>query len=128
MTNFNKEEHGIDPNRDFPYDKPADNCFKTNISRAFNEALQSHLVASAITFHGGDNSITYPYGNFPHLKERSPDEYAFESVAARLQKVTGKNYGPLGRGIKQYKIGTMTKIVYACHGPYEDFVYAGSFD
>jgi hypothetical protein len=83
---------------------------------------------STITFHGGDNSITYPWGNYPHIHTRAPDEYAFESVAKRLQTVTGKHYGTLSRGIHQYDIGTMSNMVYPCKGPYEDFVYAGSFD
>ena len=83
---------------------------------------------STITFHGGDNSITYPWGNFPHKGTRSPDEYSFESVAARLRNVAGTKYPGKGRSIQPYKIGTMNAVVYPCRGPYEDFVYAASFD
>ena len=48
-----REENGIDPNRDFPYSKPATHCMETAVARAINELWREHVFQLAITFHGG---------------------------------------------------------------------------
>lgn len=47
-------------------------------------------------------------------------------MAELMNEASGSKYPNLD--IKEYKLGTMTEVVYPCYGPYEDFVYAGSWD
>ena len=61
-----REENGIDPNRDFPYDTPASECMKTTAARAVNELWREHLFQLAITFHGGMRAISYEWGSNNH--------------------------------------------------------------
>lgn len=30
---------------------------------------RSNLIVGSFTFHGGDNSISYPWGNYAHQKD-----------------------------------------------------------
>ena len=93
-----------------------------------NELLRENLIVSTITFHGGDNSISYPWGNYFYLDNTlSPDNLPFEEVAVELKKAAGLEYPGLST-VAPYKYGTMTNTVYACYGAYEDFVYAGSWE
>ena len=120
----------VDPNRDFPYDpKGGNKCMKTNIARVISEVVKKIISVTAITYHGGDNSITYPWGNYPHEHDREhncPDFKAFDFVAKNLRLVAGGNFEDFY--IQEYNVGTMTDVVYACKGPLEDFMYGGGWD
>jgi hypothetical protein len=50
-----REEDGIDPNRDFPYDLvDAKACMQTVAGRTLNEVFREHMFQLALTFHGGE--------------------------------------------------------------------------
>lgn len=115
----------IDPNRDFPYHVGNNSCMITPSARSINEVVREHLVVSALVFHGGDNSITYPWGNYPHIDDVAPDATAFEEVA-RLLREKASSYSPAG--VNTYNIGTMTKVVYPVDGGLEDWIYGASWD
>ena len=85
------------------------------------------MIVSSITFHGGDNSISYPWGNYPHKKENniSPDNQAFRDIAIDLVEASSFNQT---LGIKKYNHGTMTDVVYAVNGGLEDWSYSASWD
>lgn len=119
-----RENNGLDANRDFPYAVSPQACMITPSSRIVNEIVRDHLIVSAVVFHGGDNSITYPWGNNKH-GPISPDNIAFSAVASELQKVTG--FFPK-LNIQQYRIGTMTEVVYPVDGGLEDWIYGASWD
>jgi hypothetical protein len=61
-----REELGVDPNRDFAYDTTAQNCMRTVAARALNELWRSSAFAFAVTFHGGDNLLAFPWGDTAH--------------------------------------------------------------
>jgi len=46
---------------------------------------KDYTIIGTITFHGGDNSITYPWGAFAHeLDQYSGDDIAFREMAKLL--------------------------------------------
>ena len=57
----------MDINRDFPYNQSTDFCLNTIAARTIFKIFQQNLIVSAITFHGGANSITYPWGSLNHI-------------------------------------------------------------
>ena len=79
-----KEE--LDPNRDFPFDVlPKDGCLRTTTAQIIDAIFRRYLIVGTITFHGGDNSITYPWGNFAHAKNpQTGDHIALASIAQAL--------------------------------------------
>ena len=61
-TNSRREEaKGVDPNRDFPYSRKDDNCFKTATARLFNAIMSTSLTQLVVTFHGGMVAIGYEW-------------------------------------------------------------------
>lgn len=89
--------------------------------------MRESLVVSAITFHGGESSLTYPWGIEDYQKKTSPDDKAFSDIASMLQEQAGN--GPMEmESIQQYNIGSMNDVVYSAKGPLEDYMYALSWD
>ena len=62
MSIFCREDAGVDPNRDFPYSRQDNNCFKSSTSRLFNAIMKANLVQIVVTFHGGMTAIGYEWG------------------------------------------------------------------
>jgi hypothetical protein len=129
-ANMRREEmvgsRRVDPNRDFSYD-PTDaaSCMVTMTARCINELFREHLFQSMITFHGGDESITYEWGTARHTQSLSeaPDDVSQSSVAKSLQQ-----YGGLFASRSYYRVGRMNSVMYAVNGGLEDWSYAGSWD
>ena len=117
----------VDPNRDFPFNQSAaGRCFETSTALLIDALFKENVIVGALTFHGGANSITYPWGNFAHKKHpQTNDHLAFSNVAALLQKAAWENKQ---LGIKTYDVGTMHKVVYDVNGGFEDWAYGASFD
>ena len=61
-----REELGVDPNRDFAYDTSQQSCMRTVAARSLNEVWRSHIFSFAVTFHGGDNLLAFPWGDTAH--------------------------------------------------------------
>lgn len=79
-----------------------------------------------MTFHGGDNSITYPWGAFAHQTDQySGDDIAYREVADLLKSFAGDNSK---LGINEYDVGTMQDVVYDVNGGFEDWAYGASWD
>lgn len=50
-----------------------------------DKIFRDYTIISAITFHGGDNSITYPWGAFAHESDPiTGDNAAFSEMAKLL--------------------------------------------
>jgi len=65
-----EETNGIfvDINRDFNYNVDKDkHCFQSKGARALAEIYKNYLVQLGITFHGGDNVLSWPWGSMNHL-------------------------------------------------------------
>lgn len=116
-----------DPNRDFPYDlKRRSRCFKTTTAMIIDAIFRENMIVGCLTFHGGGNSITYPWGNFAHKnKPKTGDHVAFAQVAKILQSVASDNKA---LGVNKYKIGLMQDVVYDVRGGFEDWAYGASWD
>ena len=122
---INGQSH--DPNRDFPFDLIGDQeCFVTTTAMVIDAIFRDNMIVGCFTFHGGANSITYPWGNFAHQKNpKTGDNVAFSQVAKILQTVAGENPD---LSIYPYDIGLMQDIVYDVHGGFEDWAYGASWD
>jgi hypothetical protein len=58
-----REEIGIDVNRDFPYDKPSlDSCMRSIAARALNELVRNHMFQMALAYHAGVSLLGYEWG------------------------------------------------------------------
>jgi len=121
-----REEDGIDPNRDFPFDierKHSDRCMQTIAGRSINELFRSHLFPIGLTFHGGMEVIAYEWGAPTYLNKDSPDAVA--------QRTIGSAYSRYANGFAghvPYDYGTMNDKVYYVRGGMEDWAFAGSWD
>lgn len=117
----------FDPNRDFPYNNdPATKCFNTSTAMIIDTIFRDNMIVGSLTFHGGDNSITYPWGNYAHASQpKTGDHYAFAQVAQVLQSVSADNPD---LGIEKYNIGLLQDVVYDVYGGFEDWAYGASWD
>lgn len=59
-----------DINRDFPY-LSSSSCMETIGARVINEIFIHHLIQLSLSLHGGEESLTYPYGTPNHVKSSS---------------------------------------------------------
>ena len=125
----------VDPNRDFPYYNKKEeifNCMRTLSARTINEIFNEFIISVAITFHGGDNVLGYPWGNYLHVTKdkyrtistESPDFNAFDSIGKMMVKFSMSEKNEKN-DIKKYGIGDMTSTVYPLDGALEDWAYGG---
>ena len=57
----------VDPNRDFPFNQiESGKCLITTTSQIIDSLFRNFTIVGTLVFHGGDNSITYPWGAFSH--------------------------------------------------------------
>lgn len=123
--NINRTEDGIDPNRDFPYDKDPSLTLKSMASKLVNEIFSNAgNVQSGITFHAGVSSISYPWGSPNHMGDIAPDKVAMEQISLEMQKISGKN----SRSEWNYEVGDMNTVVYPVTGGMEDWAYSLGFE
>lgn len=119
-----REDDGIDPNRDFPYDENPLTTLRSTTAKVIFSIFQSYgNIQSGITFHAGTQSITYPWGSYNHLYSIAPDNSALSDTAALMQSVSGKTGSSW-----TYPIGTMNDVVYPVNGGLEDWAYALGFE
>lgn len=119
-----REDAGVDPNRDFPYDIDPSTTLKSTTAKIIFSLFQYYgNIQSGITFHAGTQSITYPWGSYNHLSHVALDDAALSATAALMQSVSGKTDGSW-----TYPIGTMNDVVYPVNGGMEDWAYALGFE
>ena len=124
-----RDENGIDPNRDFPYDQSPTNCMQTIAARSINELYRARLLQLVITFHGGMQAIGYNWGAFNYYTgspRRSPDDVSQREISAQMSRFAGTG-GSRTRN-RNYPAATMNDLVYPVHGGMEDWGYAASWD
>jgi hypothetical protein len=124
-NNYKREEKNshssIDPNRDFPFDNK-NKCGESLTSQVIIKLFQNYLFRAGITFHGGESSLSYPWGAFLHYKNskstEAPDLEAFKIVSNTISNFSKSSV----------KVGSMNDIVYPVHGGLEDWAYGGGWD
>lgn len=119
-----REENGVDPNRDFPYDLHGSSCMQTITARAVNEVWREHAFQLAVTYHGGMQAIAYEWGapNHPSPHDESPDDYAQRGVGLAMGAFAGEFDGDW------YPVDRLNSLVYPVRGGMEDWGYASSWD
>ena len=119
-----REENGVDPNRDFPYDlRDPRSCMVTIAGRTLNEIFRQNMFQLSLTFHGGMEVIGYEWGAPSWGGKTSPDDVAEAEIAAAYS-----HYGGGWSGSRPYQYGNMNDLVYPVRGGMEDWAYAGSWD
>ena len=121
------ENISYDPNRDFPFNLLKNQeCFRTSTALLLDAIFRNHLIVGCLTFHGGDNSITYPWGDFSHKSQsESGDNVAFKSVSNLFKNIAGNNPR---MSVQTYETGTMQNVVYDVRGGFEDWAYGASHE
>ena len=118
-----REELGIDPNRDFPYDQSPDKCMQTLTARVVYSIFSNYqTISSGITFHAGETSISFPWGSTNHVNDKAKDYSFLLGVAQSMQRVAGMHSSKPTYA----SLGEMSKIVYTVNGGMEDWAYAQS--
>jgi len=105
-----REEHGIDPNRDYPGVCIAKHGGSLKSIRLLMDLLKTRTFVGSVTVHGYEGSLTYPWG-VDADNTHTQDHDIFDSITAKAA------------ALNSYRYGTSTDIVYPADGAYEDFVY-----
>ena len=122
-----REENGVDPNRDFPYNhKNPMECMKTIAARAINELWRKHAFQVAITYHAGQESISSTWGGFNHPAPNDvpPDDVCQLSLIQEMS-----TYGDrFENSNKRYDYGRLNDNVYPVNGGMEDWAYGAGWE
>jgi len=116
-----REENGVDPNRDFPFDLLDDSCMRSVAARVVNEIFRDHMFQLSLTFHAGMEAVGYEWGA-PSYEAVSPDNAAQRAIASAYSY-----HGGAFSGSPAYPYGIMNKLVYPVRGGMEDWAYAQSW-
>lgn len=132
-----RTENGIDPNRDFAFDRTDEDCMNSITARSVNELWRDHMFQLAITFHSGIRMIGYEWGDETNgFDYTSPDQNAQASIGAALSAYAGTfDSASRPRGVPRpelydrltYPQGPITPLLYPVGGGMEDWGYAGSW-
>lgn len=123
-SNVNRTENGVDPNRDFPYERDPSLTLESMAAKVVNRIFAAAgNVQSGITFHAGISSITYPWGSPNHMGDIAPDNTAMEHIALEM-----RNFGGKTNSAWNYETGDMNHIVYPIEGGMEDWAYSLGFE
>eukprot|EP00941_MAST-03F_sp_MAST-3F-sp1_P002802 g2802.t1 len=129
-----REERGIDPNRDFPFDQSPTKCMRTTAARAINELFRRHMFQISLTFHSGDELLAYLYGSTLHeikvggktVSAESPDDVGQLQLVEHMSAFGGASLSSKSKSNLPY--GRSTTIMYSVHGSFEDWSYGASWD
>ena len=95
-----REDNGVDPNRDFAYERH--DCFKSLTARSINELFRSHAFVLAVNFHAGAELLGWPWGDSKHCKRNggaAADGLDAECVGGGWDTADSKAMQGLGEGL-----------------------------
>lgn len=121
----NNQEIKIDPNRDFDWDNKG-GCYLTCASQMIGHLYKDNLILGTLTYHGGEHSITYPWGTFVHEGHSHSRDHAAYSAISTMLRDAASNAPKFN--LDTFVVGTMEEIVYNVNGGYEDWAYGGSYE
>ncbi len=77
-----RNDAGVDPNRDFPYSRGDNKCLVSTTARIFDRLMRETLMQVVVTFHSGMVAIGYEWGSKNHMAPRdsSPDDAANREI------------------------------------------------
>lgn len=105
-----RNEHGHDPNRDYPGPCKDKGVGKLKSIRTMMDFLTTRPFAGTVTAHGYIGNVTYPWGFYTD-NNKTLDENQYRSIFRKVAEVNGYSYGNAGDAI------------YPANGTYEDYVY-----
>ena len=140
-----REDNGVDPNRDFAYERH--DCFKSLTARSINELFRSHAFVLAVNFHAGAELLGWPWGDSKHCKRNggaaadgldaecvgggwdTADSKAMQGLGEGLARIAGgvSVAGGGAGGVSPYRTGAINEVIYSVRGGFEDWAYAGSW-
>lgn len=105
-----REEHGVDPNRDYPGPCTANAGGQLASVRLMMDLVESRSFSGSVTVHGYDGSLSYPWGVVA-------DDYATldEGKYAELFRHAAAQNG--------YRSGPSGAEIYPANGCFEDWIY-----
>mmetsp|Transcript_27615 Transcript_27615/g.33555 ORF Transcript_27615/g.33555 Transcript_27615/m.33555 type:complete len:784 (+) Transcript_27615:102-2453(+) len=121
-----RDEEGVDPNSDFPYDlKEGGECMRTIAARMVNEIFVNNLIQLAVNFHSGTAAVAYHWGSNSYKGFVAPDDVSLRQISEGFSRFGGElpDWGGAF-----YSTGSMNDLVYPVRGGMEDWAYAGSWD
>ncbi len=109
-NNNQRQEHNVDPNRDYPGPCHTYQTGKLKSIQRVMELLKSRIFAGSVTVHGYDGSFSYPWGMYVN-NYKTLDDNIYESLFAKAAEVN------------DYKSGNGAILIYPANGCYEDYIY-----
>lgn len=70
----NDWKRSIDINRDFPFNWLDNGCFSSLAARVVSKVFTENIIVGCLTYHGGTETISYPWGSFNHIGKKENDE------------------------------------------------------
>jgi len=113
ISGFNansRNEHGKDPNRDYPGPCRTSGYGKLKSIRTLMEFLNTRTFAGSLTAHGYIGNFTYPWGFYTD-NNKTLDENQYRDIFRKAAEINGYSYGNAGDAI------------YPANGTFEDYVY-----
>ena len=105
-----RQEHGVDPNRDYPGPCHSYPTGKLKSIQRVMETLKSRSFTGSVTVHGYDGSFSYPWGLYVD-NYKTLDDNIYDSLFAKAAAVN------------HYRSGNGALLIYPANGCYEDFIY-----
>lgn len=86
-----RNDAGIDPNRDFGYSRENTHCMLSTTAKIFHHLMAQNLIQVVVTFHSGMVAIGYEWGSKNHMKpqDASPDDKGNADIAAMMKHFGG---------------------------------------
>jgi predicted deacylase len=108
----------VDANRDFPYSRRDDRCFLSTSARLFKAIMETSIIQSVVTFHGGMVALGYEWGSRNHNrpKDHSPDENAHRSIGELMSSYAGTFAGEKPYPGMEDSSPSYTVFVFLCCG------------
>ena len=69
-----RNDAGVDPNRDFSYDRRDNKCFLSTTAKIVRELMLHNVMQVVVTFHGGMIALGYEWGSRAHVRDASNKE------------------------------------------------------
>jgi|694.fasta_scaffold48795_4 hypothetical protein len=105
-----RQEHGQDPNRDYPGPCTQSGYGKLKSIRTLMSFLETRSFAGSVTAHGYVGNFTYPWGFYTDNNKTS-DDNQYRQIFRKVAEVNGYSYGNAG------------DAVYPANGCFEDYIY-----
>jgi predicted deacylase len=110
----------LDPNRDYPIDKNQE-CYRTTATHILDHLFRIYSFDLTVILHNGDSQISFPWGTFAHIANSHTQDYSVMRAAAEMMQGEADP-----AKLQEFKVGTMSEVIYPASGTFDDWAYAAS--